>query len=156
MSIKINFNGRDYNGTDEMPALVRAQYMKAVKVVGDKNKNGIPDVIEQGNLTGNSKIQTKIIFNGKEYKSVNEMPSGDRAIYEKMMQKMAKGGPTNKLEVQTSFNVTHDISSSDAPISFESSGSMPVMWKVVMILIGLAIAVGALWFSKNWLPGLLK
>lgn len=149
--MKITFNGREYEGVDAMPALVRAQYMKAMQVVGDKNRNGIPDVVEQGGLPANSRI----FFNGKEYGSIDEMPRDERTLFEQAMKRMPKDLSKNQLKVQTSFNVTHEIrDESGAPISFESSGPMPFVWKLVMILAGLAIAVGALWVSKSWLPGM--
>jgi hypothetical protein len=153
MSIKITFNGRDYNGADDMPALVRAQYMKAMQVVGDKNRNGIPDVIEQGGSPANSKI----IFNGKEYKSADQMPSDVRKLYEDVLRKMPKDLVKNQLQVKTSFNVTHEIrDDSGAPISLETTGAMPFLWKLGMILVGLAIALGALLLTKKVLPGMFN
>src|SRR5690348_359527 len=42
----ITVNGRTYSSVDEMPPDVRAQFEKAMALLADKNKNGIPDAFE--------------------------------------------------------------------------------------------------------------
>ncbi len=43
---KINFKGVEYNRADDMPADIRAEYDKAVKMLPDRDANGIPDLLE--------------------------------------------------------------------------------------------------------------
>lgn len=46
---KIAFNGMEYNRPEDMPADVRAQYEKAVRMLPDRDQNGIPDLLESAN-----------------------------------------------------------------------------------------------------------
>ena len=44
-STKILVNGQSYDGLDQLPPEIRAQYEEAVSAI-DKNRNGIPDFVE--------------------------------------------------------------------------------------------------------------
>jgi hypothetical protein len=77
-----------------MPPEVRQAYLRLLAQVGDKDKDGIPDVLQHelddlgrhgvhGNVLGVTK--TTITVNGKTYGSVADMPEDVRALYEKAM-----------------------------------------------------------------------
>ena len=86
METKIIFNGKTYTSVESMPPDVREAYQQALSQLQDANKNGIPDILErgvQGNLIAIQ--QSTINFNGKEYKSVGEMPAIVRRVFEMAM-----------------------------------------------------------------------
>ena len=88
MKSKIFFNGREYASVDEMPADVRQAYERAMSVFADGDRNGTPDILEDGaNVNVHMVSHAKIIFNGQEFGSVDEMPPEARRAYEQVMGK---------------------------------------------------------------------
>lgn len=98
----IVIDGKTYKSVDEMPEDVRRNYEHAMSQLGDNNKDGIPDMLE--NLTNPidqnnngmpdaienmvSKVfssSTRIIVNGTEYNSLDELSPELRAKYEQAM-----------------------------------------------------------------------
>jgi hypothetical protein len=86
---KIIFNGREYSSVDEMPPDVREAYERITRTFADSDGDGVPDVLE--GLAGNtvSTTTSKIVVNGREYSSVDEMPPDVRQIYERMAEMRA-------------------------------------------------------------------
>ncbi len=86
METKIIFNGKEYTGPEAMPEEVRQAYQQAMAQFADADKNGIPDILERGS-SGNviSIQQSSISFNGREFKSVGEMPAVVRRLFELAM-----------------------------------------------------------------------
>jgi len=98
----IVIDGKTYNSVDEMPEDVRRNYESAMSQLGDKDKNGVPDVFEnltnladqnkngmpdsiEGMISNVISSTTKVIANGKEYNSLDELPPDIRAKYEQAM-----------------------------------------------------------------------
>lgn len=98
----IVIDGKTYKSVEEMPEDVRRNYESAMSQLADNDKNGIPDVLENlVNLTDQDKdgmpdafkgltsniitSSTKIIANGTEYNSLDELPPDTRAKYEQAM-----------------------------------------------------------------------
>ncbi len=108
MSETIYFNGKKYEGVAEMPLSVRQTYEKFNRFLVDENKDGVPDVIQSGGLSGLKEAfnlikdvgqisasggfdsgeisiiritDTGIYVNGKGYYGVDEMPSHVRKTY---------------------------------------------------------------------------
>ena len=86
METKIIFNGKTYAKVEDMPDEIRQAYQQALTHLEDADKNGIPDILERG-AKGNviAIQQSSINFNGKEYKSVGEMPAIVRRLFEMAM-----------------------------------------------------------------------
>jgi hypothetical protein len=83
METKIIFNGKEYASPEAMPEEVRQAYQDAVAQFADADKNGIPDILERGSSGNVIAIQqSSISFNGREYKSVGEMPAIVRRLFE--------------------------------------------------------------------------
>jgi hypothetical protein len=83
METKIIFNGKTYTSVESMPEDVRQAYQDAVAQFADADKNGIPDILERGGAGNVIAIQqSSISFNGREYKSVGEMPAIVRRVFE--------------------------------------------------------------------------
>ena len=98
----IVIDGKTYKSVEEMPEAVRRSYESAMSQLADNDRNGIPDVLENlVNLTDQDKdglpdafkglassiitSSTKIIVNGTEYNSLDELPPDARAKYEQAM-----------------------------------------------------------------------
>jgi RNase P/RNase MRP subunit p29 len=81
---RIVFNGREYSSADDMPPDVREAFERTMRLTADSDRNGVPDVFEgrDGNVT--SVTRQKIVVNGREYGSVEEMPPDVRQAYERM------------------------------------------------------------------------
>ncbi len=103
---RIVIDGKSYNSVDEMPEDVRKKYEAALHSLKDQNGNSIPDVLENmGTLTDNNgdgipdiventlgspivKAALKIMMNGKEFHSLDDLPPEARAKYEQAMSKL--------------------------------------------------------------------
>jgi len=94
---KFVVNGKSYASLDEMPPDVRQAYEQMIGMFADKNRNGIPDILEGGMGAGSAQVEilpmqinsTRFIVDGKVYSSVEELPPEARQKYE---QAMAKAG----------------------------------------------------------------
>ncbi len=85
MEHKIIFNGREYASVDEMPADVRRAYEQLQAVFADADRDGTPDILEGIGAVNIQTVTTKIVFNGQEYTSVDEMPAEVRRAYEQAL-----------------------------------------------------------------------
>lgn len=99
----IVIDGKTYNSVNDMPEDVRRLYDQAMRsfkdqdgnrvpdvidhnhMLDDKNRNGIPDIVE--NTAGAPIVANalKVLFDGKEYNSIDELPPDARAKYEQAM-----------------------------------------------------------------------
>ena len=73
MPTRIIFNGREYDGPEAMPEDVRRAYQEMLDQLQDKDKDGIPDVL-QGRSAGNvlGVMQTSVTYNGRTLEGVPE------------------------------------------------------------------------------------
>ena len=97
----IVIDGKTYKSVEEMPEDVRRNYESAMGQLADNDKNGIPDAFQNlvnhtdqdkdglpdglKGLASNIISSTKIIANGNEYNSLDELPPDVRAKYEQAM-----------------------------------------------------------------------
>ncbi len=84
MGSSIVFNGREYSSVDDMPPDVRQEFERTMAVLADTDGDGMPDLFEGSGMTTLSETRTRIVVNGQEYSSVDEMPPDVRKAYEKM------------------------------------------------------------------------
>jgi hypothetical protein len=183
---RIVIDGKMYNSIDEMPEDVRKQYEQAMSslkdqsgtdiadMLADKNKNSIPDIIE--NTTGGAPIvksTIKVVVNGKEYNSLEDLPPDVRAKYAKAMGALdanhngipdfvesIMGGSTPQTNqtatpVSTSANfgietsqpiASTPISSSPAITPDTSNGWMLALLGIVLLFVCAAGAAGIWYF----------
>ena len=99
----IVIDGKTYNSVNEMPDEVRRQYEQAMSTfkdqdgnrvpdaieqpreLADRNRNGVPDIIENtpgGPIVANA---LKVLFDGREYNNIDELPPDARAKYDQAM-----------------------------------------------------------------------
>ena len=99
----IVIDGKTYNSVNEMPPEIRQLYEQARSTFrdqdanrvpdeieqphdfSDKNRNGVPDILE--NTPGGPIIANamKVLFDGREYNSIDELPPDARAKYDQAM-----------------------------------------------------------------------
>lgn len=102
VSLKIVFNGAEYDSVDAMPPDVRAQYDKVLeslkKTGGDEVLLALQRVSSgSGGLSGTIKTTySEIVVNGKKYGSVGEMPSEVRRLYEQALGQAGAGAGLNR------------------------------------------------------------
>jgi hypothetical protein len=140
-------DGKTYKSVDEMPEDVRRNYESAIRQLGDNDRNGIPDVLEnltnpadqnkngmpdsiEGMISNVISSTTKIIANGTEYNNLDELPPDVRAKHEQAMGSLDgnRNGVPDFLEglVNTSNQMnniehSHVISSPRVPTPISSS-----------------------------------
>jgi hypothetical protein len=102
----IVIDGKTYNSVDKMPPEIRQKYEQAMRSLGDANKNQIPDAFETMNIfadkdrdgvpdvleninAGQAVVNSmKIIVDGKEVDGLENLPPEARARYEEAMSKL--------------------------------------------------------------------
>jgi hypothetical protein len=94
LTTRIVFNGKEYASPEAMPPEVRQAYQRLLAELGDKDKDGIPDIVQHGGKTNVLGVtKTNITINGKSYGSPAEMPPEVRTLYDTAMaQAGAPGG----------------------------------------------------------------
>jgi hypothetical protein len=119
MAETIYFNGKKYDSVSEMPSSVRQQYEKFNRFFADADKDGIPDIIQSGGISGLKETfnmireigqmsasegltqeqltiiretDRGIFVNGKSYDSISDMPAHIRQTYEKITNTAETGG----------------------------------------------------------------
>lgn len=140
--MKINFNGQEYDDLKSMPPEIKEQYLQVIQILGDKNHNGIPDMIERGGV-GN--FQQKIVVNGKEYDSVNEMSADVRELYEKI-QSMPLSSAKTEIDVRT-IGDTKFLAPLGNQLFSLTANSTSGAWKTVVIFAVLLFITIVLWAS---------
>jgi hypothetical protein len=76
-----------------MPPEVRRAYERLLGELGDKDKDGIPDIVQHAGKTSVLGItKTVITINGKTYDSVDQMPAEVKALYDKAMAQAGASG----------------------------------------------------------------
>lgn len=103
---RIVIDGKVYNSVDEMPADVRQRYEQALSSLKDQSVNGMPDVPANNNIITDSnqdgipdivenslgspivKAALKIMMNGREFHSLDDLPPEARAKVEQAMSRL--------------------------------------------------------------------
>lgn len=78
-------NGKEYASLDDMPADVRRELDEAMQLLPDNDGDGQPDILQNMPFNVNVQASSEIIFNGKTYQSVEEMPADARRVYEEAL-----------------------------------------------------------------------
>ena len=176
----IVIDGKTYKSVDEMPEEVRRNYELAMNSLKDENRNLIPDVFENMNILAdkdkdgmpdvfeglasmNVVSTTKIIADGKEYDSLEELPEEVRAKYDQAMGTLDKNqdgvpdllegafdAPKQSINVTTSFGVetprrATTISSSPT-IEPESTSGWMIALLGPALLLGCAFGAIGVWY----------
>ena len=177
----IVIDGKTYNGVEEMPPDIRQKYEAAMRSLGDanhnripdafenmnvfadKDKNGVPDVVENL-VAGQAAVNSmKIIVDGKEFNSLEGLPPEARAKYEAAMSKLDANQNGIPDFVEGMMKTTNQTASPPASFTVEAqqrSASLPVNPTItpdtsnglMLALAGLfvlffcVVAAGAVWY----------
>jgi hypothetical protein len=181
---RIVIDGKVYNSVDEMPEDVRQQYEKAMSALKDQNGNKIPDAFENNNMLADNNRNgipdiientpgapifanaMKILVDGKEFNSLDDLPPEARLKYEKamgMLDKNQNGIPDfvegmmsaqqSAAPVSTAFEspAAPAISPTSMPVTptitpDTSNGWMLALLGVVLLMMCVAGAAGVWYF----------
>src|SRR5437762_9969534 len=144
--MKIVFNGREYDGVEQMPTEIRAQYSQVVNALGDADGNGIPDILER---SGSSSVAVKesIVFNGREYSNRDELPLEVREALERMPPPKPEN-VMRKVVVNTkTFPVKTTVSVRSAGREGQSTSRLGAAWMLVVALSVVVVVLLGLWLS---------
>lgn len=121
----IVIDGKTYNSLEEMPPDVRAKYEQAMQklqsqnvmnILGDKNQNGIPDILENA-ATNIASANMKFIVDGKELDNLQDLPPEKRQKYEQAMKVLDKNQNGIPDFVENMMNVSNQSSNiQDTPV----------------------------------------
>jgi outer membrane murein-binding lipoprotein Lpp len=102
---RIRFNGQEYASVDEMPADVRQGYERALSMMGGAKHGSLLTIAGKGtSAAAPVGSVTKIVFNGQEYSSVEQMPVDVRQLYSGVMASLEsdRNGMSDALETAQS------------------------------------------------------
>jgi hypothetical protein len=146
--MKIVFNGRAFDSVDQMPPDARRQYFQLINLVGDANKNGVPDVLEQPGVA-NVVVKESITFNGREYKDRSELPTEARVVLDRLPSPHL-ASPESRVEVQTKI-LPAEVDVSLRGVAGwgqkDSAGKGGLPWSLVAALTVVILLLLLLWLS---------
>ena len=137
VSLKIVFNGKEYDSVDAMPPDVRKEYEVALETLRKSGGEEILSVLQRDMGVTGAHIKAtfrEIVVNGKKYDSVDAMPPDVRRTYEQAMAR------TKAPVVSATRAIRPPPPPEDEP---RGSG----MWRIpVWIAVG---ALGAWWLLRH-------
>ena len=177
----IVIDGKTYNSVDEMPPDIRQKYEQAMRSLGDGNKNQIPDAFETMNIfadkdkdgvpdilenlaASHATVNTmKILVDGKEFDGLEHLPPEARAKYEQAMGKLdanrngipdfAEGMVSNSNQNMMSVAGTVPGAprrSTPLPVSPtatpDTSSGVPLVLAGLFIVLLCVVSAGAVWY----------
>jgi len=137
VSLKIVFNGQEYDSADAMPPDVRKEYEVALETLRKSGGEEILSVLQRDMGVSGTHIKAtfrEIVVNGKKYDSVDAMPPDVRRTYEQAMARVAPGGAGVRPPVAPALRAIRPPPG--APDAEPRSGAL---WRILFW-----IAVGAL------------
>jgi hypothetical protein len=144
--MRIIFNGREYDGVEQMPPEIRRTYLEVVGMVGDADGDGVPDVA-QPPRAGPVAVKESIFYNGRQYNDRSELPPEVRQALEQLP-------PPKPADLTTRVTVTTKVLPPKITCSVREardeapSGPKPTLpWLALGLLAGITVVVLWLWFS---------
>jgi len=145
VSLKIVFNGKQYDSVDAMPPDVRKEYDVALETLRKSGGEEILSVLQRDmGVTGTHIKATfrEIVVNGKKYDSVDAMPPDVRRAYEQAMARVAPGGAAVRPPVAPAARTIRP-----PPISDDADAPGGGLWRIVL-WIGVG-AAAAWWLLRH-------
>lgn len=142
MSLKIVFNGKEYDSVDAMPPDVRKEYEVALETLRKSGGEEILSVLQRDMGVSGTHIKAtyrEIVVNGKKYDSVDAMPPDVRRTYEQAMARLPTSGAAVRPPVtSTPRAIRPPPIGDDADAGGWGSG----LWRIVLWM---AIGAAAAW-----------
>ncbi len=110
MSLKIVFNGKEYDNVDAMPPDVRKEYEVALETLRKSGGEEILSVLQRDMGVSGPHIKAtyrEIVVNGKKYDSVDAMPPDVRRTYEQAMARVTPSGAAVRPPVTAPARAIH-------------------------------------------------
>lgn len=113
MRFRIQFNGREYASLEDMPAEERRRYEVVIRNLGPlmagtgAKDAGIPSG-PGDEASVRAVVNTRIVVNGREYGSADELPPDIRRLYDEATRQAGGPGASNA-------SVTFSVTSSERP-----------------------------------------
>jgi hypothetical protein len=175
----IVIDGKTYHSVNGMPPDVRQKYEQAMRSLGDANDNRIPDAFETVNMladknrdgipdvleniaTGSAVVNSmKIVVDGKEFNGPENLPPEARARYEEAMGKLDTNrngipdfteGMLNTVSAKPSSSFAAETPRRSTPmaasptITPDTSNGWMLVLAGLFILILCLIGAGAVWY----------
>jgi len=141
VSLKIVFNGKEYDNVDAMPPDVRKEYEVALETLRKSGGEEILSVLQRDMGVSGTHIKAtyrEIVVNGKKYDSVEAMPPDVRRTYEQAMARVTPSGAAVRPPVTAPARAIRP-----PPIGDDATAGAPGsgLWRIVLwIGIGAAAA----------------
>lgn len=152
----IVIDGKTYNSVNEMPDDVRRQYEQAMSSFKDQDGNRIPDAIENTRSASVAADSFKVVLDGKEFYSLDDLPPEARAKYEQAMgtldanrngipdfvEGMLGGAVQPANPVSTSYvgHTTHHSPRQPMPVTPTIEPDTPNVWLLALLAVFLFLA----------------
>ena len=98
MPTRIIFNGQEYESQEAMPEDIRRAYQELLDKLEDKDRDGIPDILQRGH-SGDAIgiVQTSVTYNGRTVEDLESLPAPVRHLLENVIghRKSAGSAPTD-------------------------------------------------------------
>jgi hypothetical protein len=145
VSLKIVFNGNEYDSVDAMPPDVRKDYEVALETLRKSGGEEILSLLQRDMGVTGAHIKAtvrEIVVNGTKYDSVDAMPPDVRRTYEQAMARLAPSGAAGRPPVAPAARVVRPPPTSD---DAEAQGGG--LWRILFwIAVG---ALGAWWLLRH-------
>lgn len=117
----------------------------------DKNKNGTPDIFEHTTPDGQSFSirSTQIVVNGKEYKSMDDVPENEKEKLAEILKRFEDLRPSSTIFTSADFSAKPSEKPKESKIIFTGTESnkkisAAKIFNVILIIL-LAVAAWVIW-----------
>ena len=146
----IEFNGKTYASVEEMPPEERKAYEAAMRLLAESDKKGLWELMKAARKAGGVHHEVtiramKIVVNGREYTSVEEMSPEDRSLYEQAMTNLegsaeeGQEAPAVGVPSATEPGVSGPLEAAPSVMKEEPLLGLAPIVAVVLFLLALAV-----------------
>jgi hypothetical protein len=143
VNTKIRVNGKDYASVEDMPPHIRELYERAMAAMQDAKHGGLLNSSKNGLCANVQTVSsTKVVFNGQEYSSVDQMPANVRRLYQAVMETVKSDTPLASETGGVVQAVSQSGSSAGSSPTFTVTGSIraeSVNWWLVLVALGILL-----------------
>jgi hypothetical protein len=156
MDTRITVNGQEYRSIEEMPPDVRRQYERVMSMMADRDRNGVPDIMEgkadvkdmlkddagkQKDFVTTVSHQSSYVINGREYNRLEDVPPEIRRMLTGKGSMFADGSSTNP---RATFSISKALRTEGGGFTFR------VTWSTLFALLAALAVVGIIaWFARG-------
>jgi hypothetical protein len=149
---KIRVNGQDYASVEDMPPHIRQAYERAMAAMPGAKHSGLLNTLENGLRANAQKVSNaKVIFNGQEYGSVDQMPANVRQLYQAVMATIENDTPVapetgGAVQAVSQSGSGSGAGSFPAPTTPRSIRLESANWRLVLVALGILLLT---WLART-------